>query len=104
MTWWHTFICTGSDKVCKKEPRLFKSAQRSAKQGSVHVTNLCFYLHFRNLPLAILIGISVVSVCYVLVNVAYFTVMTPSELLLSPAVAVVRKRRLPPVLIQSPLK
>ncbi|TKS69900.1 b(0,+)-type amino acid transporter 1 [Collichthys lucidus] len=43
---------------------------------------------FRNLPLAILIGIPLVSVCYVLVNVAYFTVMTTSELLLSPAVAV----------------
>ncbi|XP_071346123.1 b(0,+)-type amino acid transporter 1 [Trachinotus anak] len=43
---------------------------------------------FRNLPLAILIGIPLVSVCYVLVNVAYFTVMTANELLLSPAVAV----------------
>ncbi|XP_035508018.1 b(0,+)-type amino acid transporter 1 [Morone saxatilis] len=43
---------------------------------------------FRNLPLAILIGIPLVSVCYVLVNVAYFTVMTTTELLLSPAVAV----------------
>ncbi|XP_018522493.1 b(0,+)-type amino acid transporter 1 [Lates calcarifer] len=43
---------------------------------------------FRNMPLAILIGIPLVSVCYVLVNVAYFTVMTTTELLLSPAVAV----------------
>ncbi|KAJ0056306.1 hypothetical protein NL108_004598, partial [Boleophthalmus pectinirostris] len=43
---------------------------------------------YRNLPLAIIIGIPLVTVCYVLVNVAYFTVMTPSELLLSPAVAV----------------
>ncbi|KAI3377765.1 hypothetical protein L3Q82_008908, partial [Scortum barcoo] len=42
---------------------------------------------FRNLPLAILIGIPLVSVCYVLVNIAYFTVMTTNELLLSPAVA-----------------
>uniref|UniRef100_A0A3B3DGU4 b(0,+)-type amino acid transporter 1 n=1 Tax=Oryzias melastigma TaxID=30732 RepID=A0A3B3DGU4_ORYME len=41
-----------------------------------------------NLPLAIIIGIPMVTVCYVLVNVAYFTVMTPSELLVSPAVAV----------------
>lgn len=46
--------------------------------------------HFRNLPLAILIGIPLVTVCYVLVNVAYFTVMTTTDLLLSPAVAVVR--------------
>uniref|UniRef100_A0A3Q3J0N6 b(0,+)-type amino acid transporter 1 n=1 Tax=Monopterus albus TaxID=43700 RepID=A0A3Q3J0N6_MONAL len=43
---------------------------------------------FRNLPLAIIIGIPLVSVCYVLVNIAYFTVMTSTELLLSPAVAV----------------
>ncbi|KAF7211852.1 solute carrier family 7 member 9, partial [Nothobranchius furzeri] len=43
---------------------------------------------FRNLPLAIIIGIPLVTVCYVLVNVAYFTVMTPTELLVSPAVAV----------------
>uniref|UniRef100_A0AAV2LV31 b(0,+)-type amino acid transporter 1 n=1 Tax=Knipowitschia caucasica TaxID=637954 RepID=A0AAV2LV31_KNICA len=42
----------------------------------------------RNLPLAIIIGIPLVTVCYVLINVAYFTVMAPSELLLSPAVAV----------------
>ncbi|XP_007244942.3 b(0,+)-type amino acid transporter 1 isoform X1 [Astyanax mexicanus] len=43
---------------------------------------------YRNLPLAIIIGIPLVSVCYVLVNVAYFSVMTPTELLQSPAVAV----------------
>ncbi|XP_035009751.1 b(0,+)-type amino acid transporter 1 [Hippoglossus stenolepis] len=43
---------------------------------------------YRNLPLAILIGIPLVSVCYVLVNVSYFTVMTTTELLQSPAVAV----------------
>ncbi|XP_057686043.1 b(0,+)-type amino acid transporter 1-like [Corythoichthys intestinalis] len=43
---------------------------------------------YRNLPLAILIAIPLVSVCYVMVNIAYFTVMTPTELLSSPAVAV----------------
>lgn len=43
---------------------------------------------YRNLPLAIIIGIPLVTVCYVLVNVAYFSVMTPVELLQSPAVAV----------------
>uniref|UniRef100_A0A3P8VX95 b(0,+)-type amino acid transporter 1 n=1 Tax=Cynoglossus semilaevis TaxID=244447 RepID=A0A3P8VX95_CYNSE len=43
---------------------------------------------FRNLPLAIILGIPLVSVCYVMVNVAYFTVMTPSEVLSSSAVAV----------------
>ncbi|XP_064192884.1 b(0,+)-type amino acid transporter 1 [Anguilla rostrata] len=43
---------------------------------------------YRNLPLAIIIGIPLVTVCYILVNIAYFTVMTPTELLQSPAVAV----------------
>ncbi|KAM4602929.1 b(0,+)-type amino acid transporter 1 [Polymixia lowei] len=43
---------------------------------------------YRNLPLAILIGIPLVSVCYVFVNISYFTVMSTTELLQSPAVAV----------------
>ncbi|KAM6943515.1 b(0,+)-type amino acid transporter 1 [Xenentodon cancila] len=43
---------------------------------------------YRILPLAILIGIPLVTTCYVLVNIAYFTVMTTNEMLLSPAVAV----------------
>ncbi|KAM5237092.1 B(0,+)-type amino acid transporter 1 [Ctenodactylus gundi] len=42
---------------------------------------------FRNLPLAIVIGIPLVTVCYILINVSYFTVMTPTELLQSQAVA-----------------
>uniref|UniRef100_A0A452UG92 b(0,+)-type amino acid transporter 1 n=1 Tax=Ursus maritimus TaxID=29073 RepID=A0A452UG92_URSMA len=43
---------------------------------------------FRNLPLAIIIGIPLVTGCYILMNVSYFTVMTPTELLQSQAVAV----------------
>ncbi|XP_068174478.1 b(0,+)-type amino acid transporter 1-like [Antennarius striatus] len=43
---------------------------------------------YRNLPLAILIAIPLVSICYVMVNVSYFTVMTVTEVLSSPAVAV----------------
>ncbi|XP_063047934.1 b(0,+)-type amino acid transporter 1-like isoform X2 [Engraulis encrasicolus] len=42
----------------------------------------------RNMPLAIVIAIPMVTGCYVLTNVAYFTIMTPTELLQSPAVAV----------------
>jgi len=44
---------------------------------------------FRNFPLVIMIGIPLVTVCYILVNIAYFTVMTPSEVLASNAVAIV---------------
>lgn len=44
----------------------------------------------RNLPLAIVIGIPLVTVCYIMVNIAYFSVMTSTELLQSSAVAVVR--------------
>ncbi|XP_037372264.1 B(0,+)-type amino acid transporter 1 [Talpa occidentalis] len=43
---------------------------------------------FRNLPLAIVVGIPLVTVCYILMNVSYFTVMTATELLQSQAVAV----------------
>ncbi|XP_042825123.1 B(0,+)-type amino acid transporter 1 [Panthera tigris] len=43
---------------------------------------------FRNLPLAIIIGIPLVTGCYILMNISYFTVMTPTELLQSQAVAV----------------
>ncbi|XP_076788337.1 B(0,+)-type amino acid transporter 1 isoform X1 [Arvicanthis niloticus] len=43
---------------------------------------------YRNLPMAIVIGIPLVTVCYILMNIAYFTVMTPTELLQSQAVAV----------------
>ncbi|KAM4711815.1 cystine/glutamate transporter [Anableps anableps] len=56
-----------------------------------------FYLNFvteevinpnRNIPLAIICSMVTVTVFYVLVNVAYYTMMTPGELLLSDAVAV----------------
>ncbi|CAN0371246.1 unnamed protein product [Lampetra fluviatilis] len=43
---------------------------------------------FRNLPLSIIIGIPFVTVCYILMNIAYLTTMTATELLQSPAVAV----------------
>lgn len=44
---------------------------------------------YRNLPLSIIIGIPLVTICYVLINISYFTVMTSTELLQSQAVAVV---------------
>ncbi|KAF8787700.1 large neutral amino acids transporter small subunit 2-like [Argiope bruennichi] len=43
---------------------------------------------YKNLPRAIWIGLPLVTCVYVLVNVAYFAVVSPTELLASPAVAV----------------
>jgi len=42
----------------------------------------------RNFPLVVLVGIPLTTVFYILVNIAYFTVMTPAEVLASPAVAI----------------
>lgn len=50
---------------------------------------ICNHPH-RNLPRAIIIGLPLVTVCYILVNVSYLAVMSPEELLASETVAVVR--------------
>ncbi|KAK3608058.1 hypothetical protein CHS0354_031046 [Potamilus streckersoni] len=41
----------------------------------------------KNLPRAIIIGIPLVTICYVLTNISYLSIMTKEELLLSTAVA-----------------
>lgn len=48
-----------------------------------------FILSFRNVPLAICTSMVIVTVGYVLTNVAYFTTISPEDLLGSKAVAVV---------------
>lgn len=60
----------------------------SSKRDGVTL-GACVFVPLRNLPMAIIIGIPLVTVCYILMNIAYFTVMTPTELLQSQAVAVV---------------
>ncbi|XP_022094471.1 cystine/glutamate transporter-like [Acanthaster planci] len=42
----------------------------------------------RNLPLGVMLSVAIVMVVYLLTNVAYFTVVSPQELLISKAVAV----------------
>jgi amino acid transporter len=44
----------------------------------------------RNLPRAIFISLSLVTLIYLLANASYFAVLTPTEMILSDAVAVVR--------------
>ncbi len=44
-----------------------------------------------NLPRAIIFGIPLVTICYLAVNVAYLTVLSPQEMINSDAVAVVRR-------------
>ncbi|XP_034982466.2 cystine/glutamate transporter-like isoform X1 [Zootoca vivipara] len=42
----------------------------------------------RNIPLAVMVSLAVVTVCYILTNVSYYAVLTPQEILSSDAVAV----------------
>ena len=52
-----------------------------------HSSLIGFGLNFRNIPLAIIISMIVVTSVYIFTNVAYFSVLSAEELLASNAVA-----------------
>lgn len=70
--------------VGKKRPEV-KTGEMEVNCDGLHL----LLLSPRTVPLAICISMAIVTSCYVLTNVAYFTVMSAEELLLSEAVAVV---------------
>ena len=47
------------------------------------------FFHCRDVPLAALISLLLIAAVYTLANLAYFTALSPAEVLQSPAVALV---------------
>uniref|UniRef100_A0A5F9DJG2 Cystine/glutamate transporter n=1 Tax=Oryctolagus cuniculus TaxID=9986 RepID=A0A5F9DJG2_RABIT len=97
-------IVPGVMQLIKGQTQHFKDAF-SGRDASVMGLPLAFYygmyayagdffVHFRTVPLAICISMAIVTIGYVLTNVAYFTTISAEELLLSNAVAVTFSERL----------
>lgn len=71
--------------------KIFEKLNNQAyfEQNSTYSFDVC-----RNLPMSIIIGIPLVTLCYALVNVSYLAVMSVSEMADSEAVAVTFGNRL----------
>lgn len=98
-------IITGFVQLCRGETQYFTFANTETDISQIALSfysglfayNGWNYLNFvieelkdpvKNLPLAIYISITLVTVSYVLANVAFFTTLSPAEILGSEAVAV----------------
>lgn len=75
-------------------PKYYTSFDGSSCESSdLSFTHLCVLFNVpRNLPRAIMIGIPLTTLCYVLANVGYLAVMSKEEIMISHAVAVVREK------------
>ena len=59
-------------------------------ESTLYVVNKrIVFFHCRDLPLAALISLLLIASVYTLANLAYFTALSPAEVLQSPAVALV---------------
>ena len=59
------------------------------KQRVLLVKLLSYPLFFRDLPLSVSVSLVIVTLIYVLTNIAYFSILTPQEFIASDAVAMV---------------
>ncbi|VDP31132.1 unnamed protein product [Heligmosomoides polygyrus] len=98
-------LVTGKPQYYESFENIFENTARDFKTASLAFYSGLFayqgwnYLNFiveelqdprRNLPLSIAISCTTVTVIYTLTNIALYTVISPDEMLISPAVAVVR--------------
>lgn len=74
--------------LCKALRNYLCKAETPTLELSALLISLFFFI-MRNLPRAIYISIPLVTLVYTMTNIAYFSSMTPEELLTSNAVAVV---------------